>query len=207
MNIFQLSISTFIFGITLLLGTTAVIASRFVITTVTGLTKTEAVSESVAIAAVEPEKGVELPDLRHEPPPTPDDFDPSGGYSMISEDVNTAFVDIASLDITAREYWKTNGTYLNRPIVPHGNLNGTKTRFALTKISVGMREISFETSTEGGVSYQFVGHFPASSEFITCEGCEHPADLKGTLRKFKDGYVVGELDAKFYAYGRWNVGP
>ena len=203
MNIFQLSISTIVFASTLLLGTTAVIASRFVITTLASLTKP---SESLAVQSAEPEQALIFEDLRNKAP-AHDDFDPSGGYSLITEDVNAGFADIASLDITVREYWKTDGTYLNRPIVPDGKLNGTKARFYLTKISLGNREISFETDTQDGVNYRFVGHFPVTSEYLSCEGCEHPADLKGTLTKLKNGYAVANLEANFYAYGRWNVVP
>lgn len=200
MNIFQLLISALVFGSTLLLGTTAVIASRFVITTVAGLTKPAEVSESVVVPAAGPERVVDLPDLRNELPPIPDDFNATGSYSLDIERVPPAFADIEFLEIETREYDEQNETYLNRQIIPIGALQAKKT-FTFTKLAVSNREISFETDTQNGIRYQFVGNFPVLTEFIACEECEYPADLSGRLKKLKNGKVIAELDAKFYYNG------
>ena len=200
MNILHLSISTFIFGLTLCIGTTAVIASRYVITTVASLTKASPVPESVVVSAAAPERVVDLPDLRYEPPSAPEDFDPSGPYVLDPEKVPAAFADIQWIDIVTRRYVENDETYVNQPIIPSGSLQ-TKNSFNFTKIAVGNREISFETTAIDGISYQFVGNFPVTTESIDCEGCEYPADLTGRLKKLRNGKVIAELDAKFYISG------
>lgn len=202
MNIFQLSLSTLVFGTSLLLGTTAVIASRFVVSTVANLTKPAAVPESVVVTeAAAPERAVDLPDLRNEPPLAPDDFDASGPYSLGAAKIPAAFADIEFLDIATRDYLlNENDIYTSRPIIPVGLLKTNK-RFEFAKVAVNNREISFETNIHDGISYQFVGHFPTSTEYISCEGCEYPADLKGKLKKLKNGKVIAELDANFYYNG------
>ncbi|MEQ1763125.1 MAG: hypothetical protein ABL984_08275 [Pyrinomonadaceae bacterium] len=201
MNIFHLSISLLVFVSTLLLGTTAVIASRFVITTVAGFTKPAPARVNVVVPTAERERIVDLEDLRNEPPPQPDDFDATGSYSLIMDETPGAFADVGFVDITAREYSYANGIYASNPVIPSGTLHTNKWH-VFTKVSIGNREISFETITEGGISYQFVGHFPVSSEYVTCQGCENPADLKGRLKKLNNGNVIAELDANFYAYRR-----
>lgn len=200
MNIFQLSISTIVFASTLLLGTSAVIASRFVMTTMSSLTKPSAITESVVVQAAEPEKVVEFQNLRNDPQPAPEDFDPSGPYSLDTEKVPAAFADIEWLDIVTHRYLEDGETYVSRPIIPTGSLQ-TKKSFEFAKIAVGNREISFETTTVDGVRYEFVGNFPVSTEYIACEGCEYPPDLSGKLKKMKNGKIVAEMDAKFYYNG------
>jgi hypothetical protein len=200
MNIFQLSISTFVFAITLLLGTTAVVASRFVVATVANLYK-PATRERVVAPAAEPERVVDLPDLRNEPPPAPDDFDPSGPYVLDAEKVPAAFADVDWIDIVTHRYVEDNETYINQPIIPTGSLQTPKKSFEFKKVAVGNREISFETTTIDGVRYTFVGHFLISTEHIACEDCEYPADLTGKLKKLKNGRVIAEVDAKFYIAG------
>ncbi|MDI1241591.1 MAG: hypothetical protein PSX80_06685 [bacterium] len=199
MNIFQLSLSTFVFGITLLLGTSAVIAARFVITTVGGLTKSPATTERVAVPVAEPEPATRLEDLRNDLA-TIDDFDPTGTYFLNSETLPQAFAEIEFLDIETREYNEDREIYSSRNILPIGSLQ-TKKRFSFTKIAVGNREIAFETTTVDGLSYQFVGQFPVLTEVIECEGCEYPANLTGRLKKLKNGKVIAEFDAKFYIGG------
>lgn len=201
MNIFQLSIGTIVFASTLLLGTTAVIASRFLITTVAGLTRPAAAAQPIVVPAAEPERIVDLPDLRKDSPTTPDDFEPSGSYSLDTETAPAAFADIEFLEIVTTEfgYDAENATYTNVPIIPTGRLQ-TKKTFSFTKISIGVREISFETTAVKGISYRFVGDFPVLIEAIDCETCEHPPNLKGSLKKLKNGKVIAEMDAKFYYY-------
>lgn len=199
MKIFHFSIHALVFVGALLLGTSAVVASRFVITTVASLTKTTAVSESVFVPA-EPENVPVFEDLRSETLEKADDFDPTGSYSLVMDDVPAVFAEIVFLEIATREYKEQDGAYVNRPIIPNGLIQTTKT-FAFAKIAVANREISFETDTQDGASYQFVGYFPLSSEYIACVGCEQAADLHGKLRKLKNGKVVAELDVKFYSYG------
>jgi hypothetical protein len=198
MNIFSFSIRAFVFSVALLTGTTAVIASRFVITTVAAFTETSAEPESVTMP--ESERATVFEDLRNEEPIAPEDFDPTGTYGLDTDKLPAAFADFEFIDIATREYEEDNGTYFSRPIIPTGSLQ-TKKTFELKKIAYGNREISFETTVQDGISYRFVGHFPVSTEFISCEGCEYPADLKGQLKKLKNGKVIAEIEAEFYVHG------
>ncbi|MEO5857395.1 MAG: hypothetical protein ABIR33_00455, partial [Pyrinomonadaceae bacterium] len=74
-------------------------------------------------------------------------------------------------------------------------------RFEFARVAVNNREISFETKTNNGISYQFVGDFPLSAEYILCDRPPCTADLEGKLKKLKNGKVIAELDAKFYYNG------
>lgn len=201
MNTINLSISALVFGGTLLLGTTAVAASRFVVTTIANKLTPPANSERL-VPLDEPTTVAVFDDLRAvEDQDTTNDFDPSGSYSLDTEDVPKHFADIEFLEIETREYVERSGTYFNRPIVPRGMLKTTKS-LAFTRISVGDREISFETESIHGISYQFIGQFPETSEMIDCfETCEYPADMKGKLKKMENGKVVAELSAEFYIHG------
>ena len=200
MRIFNLSIRALVFGSALLLGTTAVVASHFVIGTITNVI-TPAVINARTVSHVEPGPFLEF-DVSDKTinQGFSDDFDPSGNYSLDIENVPKAFADIEYLDITTREYINENGTHINRPIVPAGMIM-TKKSLTFTKLALGNHEISFETESVGGISYQFVGQFHNPTETINCESCEYPADLKGNLRKIKNGQVIAELEAKFYING------
>jgi hypothetical protein len=198
MNIFQLSISTIVFASTLLLGTTAVIASRFVITTVASLTKPVA-TEELVVPVAQHEPAPVFGDLRNETAAA-NDFDPTGTYFLDSETLPTAFAEIEFLDIETREYNEDREIYSSRNILPIGSLHTEKT-FAFAKIAVGNREISFETTSVDGISFQFVGNFPISTEVIKCEECQYPADLSGRLKKIKNGKVIAEMDVKFFLGG------
>lgn len=189
-----------VFGGALLLGTTAVVASRFIFTTIVDAVKTP-------VAAEKPAPFEELTTVPEFDQPEviddqdmPSSFDPSGGYSLDMEIVPKTFADIEYLEIVTHEYLEENESYISRPIVPTGMLK-TKKSFAFTKILVGNREISFETESIDGIRYQFVGVFPESNEMINCEACEYPPDLKGQLKKIKNGRVVAEWHAKFYVQG------
>lgn len=125
-------------------------------------------------------------------------FDPSGDYYITTDGSSSVFADVR-ITITARDYSYENGVYSNNPIVPSGMLFDGK-EFALAKIAVGEREITFETETVGGIRYQFVGHFPVSPE-TSCVNCEYPPDLTGVLRKIKEGKVLDAATVDFYVAG------
>jgi hypothetical protein len=210
MTIFHFAVRALVFGLALLLGTTVVAASRFVFNAIANVLRPAAISKRAAFT-VEPEPS---PLLKPGPFPVLDkvndpneevgqsDFDPTGAYSLNIEKAPKAFADIEFLEIVTREYTEEDGgAYTNRPVVPSGRLQ-TKKDFSFTKIAIGNREISFETESVDGISYQFVGHFPISrAEVIDCEGCEYPPDLTGILKKVKNGKVVAEITAKFYFVG------
>lgn len=202
MNIFNFSVRAIVFGAALLLGTTAVIASRFVITTVVGFITPAAVPESVTMPAPESERAAVFEDLRNEEPIAPVDFDPTGSYSFDSDEIPRGFADIEYIVITTRDYLldENSRIYKSIPTIPDG-LVEAKRSFEFAKIAVNDREVSFETKSHDGISYQFVGHFPVSTEYINCEGCEYPADLKGQLKKLKNGKVIAEIEAELYVHG------
>lgn len=200
MTIFNVGVRVAVFGLALMLGTTVVAASRFVFNTIANVLNPAAISKSAAFM-VEPESfsvldEKDFPSERVREP----DFDPTGAYSLNIEKAPKAFADIEFLEIVTREYTEDDGTYTNRPVVPSGKLQ-TKEEFTFSRIAVGNHEISFETDSVDGISYQFVGQFPNSAEVINCETCEYPPDLTGVLKKVKNSKVIAELNAKFYVAG------
>jgi hypothetical protein len=192
--------NAFVFTGALLFGLTAVAAFRFVLAAAANAWETPVISEKV----VPIENSSTSPTFDQfemiDDQPASNDLDPSGTYVFVAENIPKAFADIESLDITTREYTVENGTYTNRPIVPSGMLETTEI-FEFSKIYIGGREISFETEPVNGVSYQLVGTFLDSSEMITCETCEYPRDLKGHLKKIKNGKVIAEMNAEFFIAG------
>lgn len=200
MTIFDFGFRAAVFGLALLLGTTVVAASRFAFNIIGNFLKPAAISKSASFT-VEPEP---FPVLDKSNYPSEEvsrfDFDPTGAYSLNIEKAPKAFADIEFLEIVTREYTEDDGTYTNRPVVPSGKLQ-TKEEFTFSRIAVGNHEISFETDSVDGISYQFVGQFPDSAEVINCEGCEYPPDLSGILKKVKNGKVIAELNTKFYLAG------
>jgi hypothetical protein len=75
-------------------------------------------------------------------------------------------------------------------------------QFKFQAVTISDRDITFETREVKGVSYKFVGYFPKYPEFGEyCDGCEYPPELKGVLTKLKNGKVVAEIHAEFYAGG------
>jgi hypothetical protein len=201
MTIFNVGVRVAIFGLALLMGTTVVAASRFVFNTIADVLKPAAVGKS-ATFTVEPEpfSVLEEKDFPSEEI-SQSDLDPDGPYSLDIEKVPKAFNDIQYLYVTTRDYADENGNYTNRPVVPFGSIQTNKHDFSFEKIAIGNREISFETESVDGISYQFVGQFPNSSEAVYCETCEYPPDLTGTLTKRKNGKVLAEMNAKFYISG------
>ncbi|MEO8649205.1 MAG: hypothetical protein ABI539_08580 [Acidobacteriota bacterium] len=201
MTMVHFSIRVLVFAGALLLGITAVSATRFVISTTANVIRPASVSERVVSnAEQEPAAVIDAVDRTVDTSGETYAFDPSGEYSLDTDTVPRAFADIEYLTITAREYREENGTYVNRPIVPVGTLK-SKRDLQLTKIAIADREISFETDSVDGISYQFVGQFPISSEIINCETCEFPGDLNGYLIKLKNGKVIAQFDANFYSDG------
>lgn len=199
MQIFHISIRVFVFAAALLSGTTAVVATRFAATTVANVIRP---NEVASLEIYQKEETVdEFVDLRNTESEIPahEDFDPSGVYSLDTENP-AGYTDIEWIEISAREYSDESGTFTSRQIVPTGTLHAKK-EFAFSRISVGNREITFQTETVDGVRYEFAGTFALSNETVTCEGCEIPPDLRGQLKKFKNGKLVTEMDAKFYVSG------
>lgn len=200
MTIFNVGVRVAAFGLALLLGTTVVAASRFVFNTIANVLRPAAISKPAAFT-VEPEPFSVLDEIDFPSDKVSEtDFNPDGSYSLDIEKVPKAFSDVEFLHIMTREYEDVERNYTNRPVVPFGSLDAKKV-FRFEKIAIGNREISFETESVDGISYQFVGHFPISAEVINCEGCEYPPDLTGILKKVKNGNVVAKLTAKFYIAG------
>lgn len=200
MTIFHFGFRVVVFGLALLLGTTVVAASRFVFNAIANVLRPVTVSKQ-AVFAVEPKPVALLDEFSYPGKEVSEpDFDPTGAYSLDIEKTPKAFADIQYFEIVTSDYTQEDGKYTNRPVVPTGELHTTK-EFSFSRIAIGNREISFETESVDGISYQFVGLFRNSAELIDCEGCEYPPDLNGTLKKVKNGKVVAELNAKFYVAG------
>lgn len=200
MNIYQVFSRAFVFACALLIGTATVAGTRFLLSTVAAVKQPAAVtvrqvplSESLTNKVVEEVVANSEQEIN-------DEFDPTGSYSLDNEDIPKAFADIKFIDIVTREYKAENGKYSNIPVVPNGSIHTTN-EIRFNRIAVGDREIAFETEIVNGISYKFVGQFSDSSEVVTCESCEYPADLRGRLIKTKNGKVIAELDANFYVHG------
>ncbi len=200
MKIYQIAGGAFVFACALLIGITTVAGTRSILSTVSAaVTKPSVVTkEQAPLSGPPPTRRFEEFELSKEKEYV-NEFDPTGIYSMDNEKVPNAFADIQFIDITTREYRSENGKFTNTPVIPNGSIHTTK-EIRFTKIAVGEREIAFETETVNGISYKFVGQFPRSSEAVTCESCEYPADLRGRLIKIKNGKVIAELDADFYLH-------
>jgi hypothetical protein len=122
-------------------------------------------------------------------------FDPSGEYYLDTNYSGTAFKDV-EIGIYTREYSENEGVYTNVPTVPSGTLYANR-EYALSKIAIGDRELTFETETVGGIKYKFVGYFPMMPS-SSCESCEFPPNLKGKLTKIKGGKAVAAEEVSFY---------
>jgi len=201
MKIYQIFYRAFVFVFALLIGTTTVIGLRFVLSTVAAVTKPAGGVTERQIQLPEPLVNNLVAEVdAFSEQAIADDFDPTGSYLLDVEKVPKAFSDIRFIDITTREYKGENGKYSNIPVVPSGSVF-TSRSIEFKKIAVSDREIAFETEVVDGISYKFVGQFSSSSEVITCEACEYPADLQGRLTKLRNGKVVAELSANFYIDG------
>lgn len=201
MQLFHISIRGFVFAAALLSGTTAVVATRFAVNTLSNAIRPNEVKVSGLEVDPKEERVPEFADLRATETQIPphEDFDPSGVYDLDREN-RAGYTDIEWIEISAREYSDESGVFTSRQIVPTGTLHAKK-EFAFSRITIGNRELTFQTETIDGVRYEFTGTFALSNESITCEGCEIPPDLRGQLKKFKNGKLVTEMDAKFYVSG------
>lgn len=126
-----------------------------------------------------------------------DEFYPDGEFYP-QDDLPKAFKDIEVLEIEANDWsdYGENNNYKPKPILAKGLLH-TKTEFKFTKISINNRLISFETTSVKGIKYTFVGEYPKNAENSEDDG----VDLKGVLRKFKDGKEIAKSKMGFYVSG------
>ena len=126
---------------------------------------------------------------------TESEFYPDGNY-YTSEELPKSFRNIESLSIEAND-WSNYGeseNYDPKPMLAKGFLQGD-TEYKFVKISINNRLISFETEKKNGISYTFVGEFPKES----ADGAS--GDLKGVLKKFKDGKQIAKSKVEFYVSG------
>lgn len=121
------------------------------------------------------------------------DFDASGEY-YFSGDTPKGFADFEYLEIIARDYETASEEFTGGiPIVPKG-LVQTKSKHKFARISIGGKQIAFETEKAGGVSYRFTGQFRGEESCLTGE---ETFDLKGRLMKMKNGKKIAETNAEF----------
>jgi hypothetical protein len=124
-----------------------------------------------------------------------DEFYPDGSFYPDGE-LPKAFKDIEVLMIEATDWYDEKDNYKPKPMLVKGSLH-TKNQFKFAKISINNRLISFETTTVKGIKYTFVGEYQKNPESSENDGI----DLKGMLKKFKDGKEIGSSKMGFYASG------
>ncbi len=127
-------------------------------------------------------------------------FDAEGGYYIIG-DLPKGFKDFDSLSITTNSYDKptSENGYNDTAIPPEGYIF-TKKEFKFIRINIANKQIAFVTETKKGVSYEFIGVFVKEEIKHTSNfGYEftESVDLKGRLKKMRDGKKVAESEVRF----------
>jgi hypothetical protein len=127
---------------------------------------------------------------------TNSEFDASGEYLSIDE-LPKEFKDFAVLNITARDYENTTDEFPNGiPIPPEGFVYTTR-KHKFTRISLGDRQLAFETEAKKGISYKFSGAFLESDKWERDEELNSYVVLKGTLTKMRDGKKIAKIKIRF----------
>lgn len=157
----------------------------------------ETIQESVPVAEIAP------PVIKIKAPPeniapviaeeSESDFDASGEY-YFSGDAPKGFADFEYLEIVARDYENEAEEFTGGvTIAPKGFVHG-KNKHKFARISIGGKQIAFETEKVGGVGYRFTGQFGGSESCLTEE---ETVALKGLLMKMKNGKKIAETKAEF----------
>jgi hypothetical protein len=149
-------------------------------------------------SAIEEQKKIVTPETVSETETVEEpEFDASGEYYAEEGKLPKGFRDFEYLEITARDYTAQSDEFVyGVPIPPKGSIH-TKKNYKFTRISIGAKQIAFETEKIDGVSYRFTGKFP-ENELCEYNGEGQLPNLKGRLVKIKDGKKIAETDAEFY---------
>ncbi len=128
------------------------------------------------------------------------EFDGEGDYYIIG-DLPKGFKDLDSLSITTNDYEKgtPENDYNDTAIPPEGSIF-TKKEFKFVRINIASKQIAFVTEIKKGISYEFIGVFVKEEiKHTTDYGYEftESVDLKGRLKKLRDGKKVAESKVRF----------
>lgn len=120
-------------------------------------------------------------------------FDGGGNYYIIG-DLPKGFKDFDTLSIVTRDYETEPEDVDGIPIPPKGYVITSK-EFKFTRINIAGKQISFETQTKKGISYQFAGKF-IDERKATDEETDYP-ELVGRLIKMRDGKKIAQSKVSF----------
>jgi hypothetical protein len=125
-------------------------------------------------------------------------FDATGSYYFDGEKPPKGFENFDFLEIIARDYETGSNEYVGGAPIPPKGFVQTKKPYKFVRISIGDKEISFETEKISGISYRFDGRFRSDDSYLSGENA---ADLTGRLVKLKNGKKIAEAKAEFFAGG------
>jgi hypothetical protein len=142
----------------------------------------------------------EIADLKiHDEVTSDETFYPDGSYCLFKEDLPKGLRDIDFINIEANEWNESDDEIPPKPIAPKGFIGISKksglSELKFTKISLNNRLITFETERKNGIHYSFTGEFPKEQN----DGNEWSVDLKGLLRKYRDGKQIAKISVRFQA--------
>jgi hypothetical protein len=125
------------------------------------------------------------------------EWDGAGEFYLAGETPPKGFKNFEFMEIITRNYEVQNetGAYGAR-IPPEGFIQAGK-KFKFVRLSIGNRQIAFQTESIGGISYKFSGNL-RNIDDDSCPIGEDSTDLKGRLVKMKDGKKIAETETGFY---------
>lgn len=162
------------------------------------------VTESVPQTEFVPPRIAEIP-VASQPDSTEDaeyEFNAEGDYYIFSygtqiENLPKPFESFNEISIKTTDYKKASeeNNYQGVSIPPEGYVFANK-EYKFIRISIGNRQISFETETKKGISYKFVGEFTDYVKFPKTD-----FDLQGDLIKMRNGKKIGQTKINLVAGG------
>lgn len=111
------------------------------------------------------------------------EYDGYGDY-LIEGDLPRGFKGFDRINIVTRNFKaKSKDCPIGTPIPPQGHLQTTK-EYKFARISIGNKQITFETETINRISYKFAGRF-------------EPGKAEGLLIKIRGGKIAAESQVRF----------
>jgi hypothetical protein len=116
-----------------------------------------------------------------------------GDYYMVDK-LPKGFKDFQGFSIITRDFETESDEYPSGiPIPPKGSVQAGK-EFKFTRISLGNKQIAFETEPKNGISYKFVGK--QVDELKYDETLEATIGITGRLTKVRNGKKIAEMEIR-----------